>query len=531
MHKSSDNNKVHWPLLNNNTASENTEQNFSNTPLTNNESLNKYHRQNYTKKRQRRLIRTLTALWLTWAIAYKTSPTISPILLPTQHDIHNTIITNPDEQKEFWSPIKYQTDDFETNMILDLMSWCADKKAFNTILHKYWYKEIIDIDAICHKDMALYRSIRELHQAHGNPHITIWKTFRNPFTDEENPERAFFDWLRNRINIHNIHDKQITFETPNKAYYEDVFQSSQGKLPRSWKENWQRYLINNRIAELAHSVQLQKMWWIKMGIDMWCDEISTVTTPTQLELKDPTHRFDWINNHDVLYDKKGSIEYEAHTIIEKQLIYELIETYKKYADIRDPLVQYQLWIFYNWYFDKLNDPKIAETWLLQSTESTSKHNIVWNKYWCFILWNRYSKDLSDYIRKYNKLDKSDTLSLKETNIQINESFQNTLKYYKRSAKAGSSEAYFRILNLYVTYWYYIQWINSDTTDHTSQEWIKRWKTIINKRPILSKQDSTLTSAKYISALKYLWYFYLKNNDKTQAMMYYKKITEAQSSSQ
>ena len=89
---------------------------------------------------------------------------------------------------------------------------------------------------------------------------------QNKSEKTEEHERARYNAFSNTIHLHNVDSLSLELvkEKSERDFMMALYGSGYGKLPMSSFNNSQRYLINNRIAELAHAKQNIKDGAIRM---------------------------------------------------------------------------------------------------------------------------------------------------------------------------------------------------------------------------------------------------------------------------
>lgn len=243
-----------------------------------------------------------------------------------------------DVQKELTDSLwkKEILKDQETNDIIELMSGKISQEHFDALLARHGYtNDSLKVDTLISPDEALYNTILEMQTKYGNPKISFSGNFRNYETGENEPSRARFNPATNTIKAHQLDSVMIKFHNINKIE----------KLNRDhvWWFQWfnpdtrQQYLLNNRIAELAHAKQLQERWLIKWSIDRDIDYLRS-----------------WFD-YDKTYGMPWTEEYQAHKEYEPALVQELIKTYKKYSGDASNSNLRTLAKFNCWFFENFKD--------------------------------------------------------------------------------------------------------------------------------------------------------------------------------
>ncbi|MFA7717713.1 MAG: hypothetical protein WC875_03275 [Candidatus Absconditabacterales bacterium] len=204
---------------------------------------------------------------------YAQNTKIDKVVTPIKKDLIDTIENNKKTSKA----------DKETETIISFMS-SVDNESIKTLFKERGYKKT-GLDAVKQeeKDSALYETIRELNVRYGNPKITPkWST-----TFNGKNYRGQFSPIKNTIHIN----------------------------PRIYNDKQEMIVI--RLAELSHAKQYQQKGMIGRIVK---DAIT------------------WTENdftYKKLYDKEGTIEYEAHKIIEPEIYLEFVEYYLSKIDSAD----------------------------------------------------------------------------------------------------------------------------------------------------------------------------------------------------
>lgn len=398
------------------------------------------------------------SIWavILWTVGYIFSPKIQW----ATHKAKNHLVKDLDLKNRLGSDTLYATSDDETNTTLDLLSWFADKWDFNALLHKYWYDSVVHIDSLVEPDQALYKVIWQMHQKYGNPFVTLSKAMKNPLTWKEQFDRAAYNGFTNTINLHKLDSLKIEFLNVPQRYLNGVYNNDDVTLPKSTNKDWQRYLINNWIAEIAHSSLRQEDWPVRMWIDAARDL-------TKVGYK-----------HSKLYDKPWSYEYNAHTVTEPKMAVEFIELYKKYSDLKNPEVQYKIGLFYNWYFDHYHDQWEAEKWLQLAAQSKNKeaHYILGKRYLKEYVWYN-SKDTLQ--QRIDEIDSTTTNIMEKIMSDKENVLQNMLFHFWKSARAWSINAYLKLIDI----------CKKSDFANSKKLWIGYAIELIHKRPDLLKKNN------------------------------------------
>lgn len=263
--------------------------------------------------------------------------------------------------------------DEETNQIIKLMSYWISERDFCELLSRHWQStDSVDIKKLWNFDKAAYYTILEMQSKYGNPKITFGMSHKNYETWKNEADRARFDIFQNRIWIHQLDSMMLDFR--DKL---DLMKCAENEwLPWWWKgvDSWDRRLYNSWIAELAHARQLQEKWVVKMSVDWVLDYV-----------KSP-----W--NYSKQYSIDWSIENEAHSIYEKEMICEFIENYEKYAKkFKQKNIDLELAKYYGWWFDKYQDLTHAVSILKSKSKSGNAEAsyMIWLMYYHQLQWIIY----------------------------------------------------------------------------------------------------------------------------------------------
>ncbi len=278
---------------------------------------------------------------LTWG-AYHESPRLGY----RKHATQNELINNLELKNKLNSDTLYKTDDWETNVILNMMSGYKEKNEFQKLLQKYG-QDRIKIDMQSKPDPALYKTIWQMHQKYGNPHITFRGSYVNYETKARNVflgtkenvhenTRERYDLWDNEIRLQNIDSIKLDFssdKTNDSNFKSMIYTTDGGSLPSAWYENSQRYLINKWIAEISHAKQNVDGGTIKMALDGTWSYIAS-----------------WFR-YKKTYHQQWAQEYKAHSVIEPELVKEFIDLYCKNADHTNGDVCLFIAMLHNGYFD------------------------------------------------------------------------------------------------------------------------------------------------------------------------------------
>jgi TPR repeat protein len=156
-------------------------------------------------------------------------------------------------------------------------------------------------------------------------------------------------------------------------------------------------------------------------------------------------------NHNALYDKSSSYEYEAHRLYEPQMVQEAIEYYTKHAKIKDPHIMYQIGIFYSHYFDAYSDLDRWEAWFKKAA-MTGEKNIayrVWRHY--ENLYRLYDSSIAPKMLGNTYLDTAAQEARREKSYTDRQKLlQDAISYYIAAARSGSKEAKHNLIIIYET---------------------------------------------------------------------------------
>ena len=372
-------------------------------------------------RRSGRVLAWGALLTIAWYIA-------SPKIQWAVHKTKNQLTKNMQHKDILKGDTLYATEDTETNTIMDLLSGFVDKEEFNKLMHKYWYDSTIHIDSLVEPDPVMYRVIWEMHQKYGNPYVTLSQASKHMITWKEKFDRAAFDGPTNTIDLHKLDSLKIDFLSIPERYLNDVYNNNDVTLPVSTNKDRQRYLINNRIAELSHSFYRLQDWPIRNAIDATRDYVL-------VKGKDS-----------MLYERPWAYEYNAHKVTQPKLTQEFINLYTKYSDVNNSSVQYKIWLFYNWYFDHYRDLAKAEEWLQKAAKSKHKEAH-------YILGKRYFKDYMSYNSKdtlkarISEVDSTTIDIMDKLMSDKDNALHNTLFHFWQSARAWSLFAYLKVIEI------------------------------------------------------------------------------------
>ncbi len=298
---------------------------------------------------------------LLWLVAGVWFYVVSPRIWYLKYNISKEVKQNLDNCK---FETLFTHEDRITTDIINLMSWTISYKELTTLLMEHWYaKSQLPLEEdIWDRDEVLNNVIRDMHTKLGNPKIQFRWNYKNYQTWIENlfcheqdrkniyeHDRPRYNFNTNTISIYNldsikfIFDLQIYKDREAKSIFNDDGKIWFNELDSV--QDPQRLLINNWIAELAHSLQNIQDGFFRSQIDIAKDFCNC-----------------WFD-YGKTYNIRGMVEYEAHEIYEPEMIKSFINLYIKYADLSDPELMYKIAKFYWWYFDKYKDYDLSSFWL------------------------------------------------------------------------------------------------------------------------------------------------------------------------
>ena len=213
----------------------------------------------------------IIGLWLTGSV-YAQNIKIDRMTIP----IKKELIDNVKNKKETIHKDK------ETETIIAFMS-NLDNEEIKTLLKGYGYKKAVLDSVKQEEDSKLYQTIREMNKKYGNPKITPkWSSAFNGKNYQ-----GQFSPIKNMIHI-------------NPKIY-----------------NNKQEMLAIRLAELSHAKQYQEKGMMRRVIK---DGVTWIQDDFQYK---------------ELYNQKWTIEYEAHKIIEPEIINEFLELYASKIDTTD----------------------------------------------------------------------------------------------------------------------------------------------------------------------------------------------------
>lgn len=313
----------------------------------------------------------------------------SPKIWSLQYNINKQIKENLEDCSQ---QILFSHEDKTTTDILDFMSGNIAKNQLYDLLVDHGYQQDSLKNIIMREDdEAMHNAIREMHEKLGNPKVKFkwdYKNYINIFWNKFLPEsrhlevwqneRARYNFNTNTILIYNLDSSHANINLTTYRGQEERYALDQkdGRLPLLENDaDFQRMMVNNRVAELSHAYQNKKQGFIKLQIDIAKDFVVCKGDYSQT------------------YNYKDMVEYEAHEIYEPVIIKNFINRYLKYADIDDPDVAYKIARFYSGYFENYRDYELSQKWL-------QKAALSWNVLSCYILANRALKKFEESYNDY-----------------------------------------------------------------------------------------------------------------------------------
>lgn len=180
------------------------------------------------------------------------------------------------------------TPDKETADIMKMIGWFSSKQEIEKILVDNGMRKTDSKYIVLQPDTILYETIQELQKKYGNVKIS--------FTRPKSIDESYDGHFSKRKNTIQIHLKNIIENIKNSK---NCMVSFQGEM------------LDIKLMEMSHKKQditFKKKWndfrtFIKVGFD-----------------------------YDEMYDTEGTIENEAHEILEPQIINEFLEIYASKID-------------------------------------------------------------------------------------------------------------------------------------------------------------------------------------------------------
>ena len=317
--------------------------------------------------------------------------------------------------------------DQETNDIIELMSGKISQEHFDAMLARHGYiNDTIKIDTLIQADEALYKTILEMQTKYTNPKISFGWSFRNYETWENEPDRARFNSVTNTIKSHQLDSIMIKFDNINKI--EKINREHTWSLQWFSPDTWQKYLLNNWIAEISHSKQLKERGVIKMWIDCAIDYVQS-----------------WFN-YERTYIMPWAEEYQAHGIYEPLLVQEFIETYKKYSDPTANATLWNLAKFNAWFFKEYKSNQKAYDYL----KTLEK---IWDADADFVLGNIFLEEYETHFgfRAWfwitSEVDTTMTETIFGEKHTPKKLFHECLVYYKKAYALGNLDAGYKLVDI------------------------------------------------------------------------------------
>jgi len=384
-----------------------------------------------------------------------------------QHDIQKEL------KDTLWKTEILQ--DQETNDIIKLMSWKISQHEFDSLLFRHGYtNDTIQINKLVQPDEAMYKTILEMQTKYANPKISFSWFFKNLETWENEPSRARFNPITNTIHSHQLDSVLIKFDDVKAK--EKLSLDYVSGLNCFLSDTWQKYLLNNRIAELAHAKQLKEKWFLKFWINSSIDYIRS--------------GFDY----DKTYFMPWTIEYQAHKEYEQKLIQEFIATYEKYSDKKSFDYLRELAKFNSWFFEKYKNEYITYT---------SLHKLwkMWDPRAYYRLAKLYFDLYQQYFWSETWLNETSSETIFGKSYTSKTLFDEIIWYYKKSYDMGDVQAWIDLVSLY--YYSAYEWKEYNAL------YIDIWESLIKNH--LHDMDKQVIG----NLCQRLWSFYYaaKNRDK------------------
>lgn len=383
----------------------------------------------------------------------------------------------------------------ETNDIINLMSGKISQQDFNALLARHGYKNTtINIEKLIKPDEALYKTILEIQTKYTNPTISFSGSFYNIETGKDEPERPRHNMFTNAMQLHQLDAKILQFKTMNQ---EDKFRTEHMFWLKSFlksyaQETRQRYLLNNRKTETTHMREIKEEWATAVWFDLLAEWICSW--------------FNWKK----MYNTKWDVEWRAHIIYEPELIKDIIETYKKYADLENPEQVFMLAKFYGGFFT------LYEKWLFvpytdnkQTAFYLNMLENMWHDFSSYLMWcyyqGIYAKEYKYNLYGCNYVQDTLKVDIHWDTITRVELFEKFIFYYEKSYRQWNIEAGYDILYI----------INAHRRGQYDELVLNIWRDMINHH-----QDE-LESAKLAETYKILWSVYFHKWNKKKWEKYYK----------
>ena len=135
-----------------------------------------------------------------------------------------------------------------------MMSGYGDKLKVTKLMRKYGYYDVFPLEKFAKPDKALYETIWEMHTKYGSPYVTF-DGFYNFLGFGE--EYAALYTPNHRLHINNCDSVKVTMQ-PRVAPHPKKTKDSVSSKKVIAINDWQSYLHNKWIAELAHAKQMQR---------------------------------------------------------------------------------------------------------------------------------------------------------------------------------------------------------------------------------------------------------------------------------
>ena len=275
-------------------------------------------------------------------------------------------------KKEFWIDSIYQTNDWETNTIVRLVTGLADKNDIDSLVKLYWHQQAFDtLFASAVKDTLLYKCYGDLLISIHNPHATFWWDYKRDFLwdalwYDRSHVNAKVEELQSKKQISNIKDKWVFSDTSNikarldsslrkknillteAALLDVLHRLNAGKtitvdsISYSW---WIPKIFNSLLAEDGHISLLHKEWLIRNYLNYAGNYIKN-----------------WFKQ-DHLYWEANTVENQTHEEDrwwargeEWILIAKLLKMYEERMPKNSVWHIERIALFYNWYFEHYKDP-------------------------------------------------------------------------------------------------------------------------------------------------------------------------------
>ena len=236
------------------------------------------------------------------------------------------------------------------------------------------------------------------------------------------------------MKLHQLDAKILQFKTMTQA---DKFRTEHMFWLKSFlksyaQETRQRYLLNNRKTETTHMREIKEEWAIAVWFDLLADYICSW--------------FNWKK----MYNTKWDVEWKAHIVYEPEVIKDIIETYKKYANLENPEQVFMLAKFYGGFFT------LYKKWLFESYTDNKQTAFylnmldnMWHDFSSYLMWcyyqEIYAKEYKYNLQGYNYVQDMLKVNIYWDTITRIALFEKFIFYYEKSYRQWNIEAGYDIL--------------------------------------------------------------------------------------